>query len=132
MIPRALEDDGEARGQRGPDILAEERERRLRQRRGLRALWLGNWLTGRAGVICLCLFLVAGLGWMGFQGMPSGRADAGIHVSPGASPPERVRDLTASEHALASGYGEPLFLGLGGGASGAYRVHRAGPGDDVL
>ncbi len=114
MIPRALEDDDEARGQRGPDILAEEKERRLRQRRGLRALWLGNWLTGRAGVIFLCLFLVAGLGWLGFQRMAPGRSDVGIHASSAASPPERVRALTASEHALASGYGEPLYVGPGG------------------
>ena len=114
MIPRALEDDDEARGQRGPDILAEEKERRLRQRRGLRALWLGNWLTGRAGVIFLCLFLVAGLGWMGFQRMAPGRSDVDVHASVAGSLPERVRDLTASEHALASGYGEPLYVGPGG------------------
>ena len=114
MIPRLLEDEDEARGRRDPDILAEERERRLRQRRGLRSLWLGNWLTGRTGVVFLCIFLVVGLGWLVFQRMDSGGSDVRADVPTGAPAPERVRDLTASEHALASGYGEPLYVGLGG------------------
>ena len=112
MTPPLLEDENEARGRRDPDILAEERERRLRQRRGLRSLWLGNWLTGRTGVVFLCIFLVVGLGWLVFQRMDSGGSDVRAHVS--AAVPERVRDLTASEHALASGYGEPLYMGPGG------------------
>ena len=114
MIPHVLEDEDEARGQRDPDILAEERERRLRQRRGLRALWLGNWLTGRTGVVFLCIFLVAGLGWMVFQRMDPARSDVRVDVSAAAAAPERVRDLTASEHALASRYGDPLYVGPGG------------------
>ena len=114
MIPPLLEDENEARGRRDPDILAEERERRLRQRRGLRSLWLGNWLTGRTGVVFLCIFLVVGLGWLVFQRMDSGGSDVRADVPTGAPAPERVRDLTASEHALASGYGEPLYVGLGG------------------
>ena len=130
MIPHVLEDEDEARGQRDPDILAEERERRLRQRRGLRALWLGNWLTGRTGVVFLCIFLVAGLGWMVFQRMDPARSDVRVDVSAAAAAPERVRDLTASRTRAGLQVRGSALRGSGRDAGGAGRVHRGGPGDD--
>ena len=115
MRPSIWEEDDSGKGS-GPDILAEERERRLRRRRGIRAFFPSSWLTGRAGVFILVVFLLGGLGWLGFQRW--GDAD---RLGPGSgspsfsSPvPERARDLTASEYSLASRYGRPLYFGTEG------------------
>ena len=70
--PSILEEEKSGRDS-SVDILAEERERRLRRRRGFRSLWLGNWLTGSTGVAVLCIFLVAGVGWLGFRAVRLGR-----------------------------------------------------------
>ena len=57
-----------------------------------------------------------GLGWVGFEYLGAA-AGGGVPVfsarsSPAAS--ERVRGLNASEYALSSRYGSPLYLGTGG------------------
>ncbi len=98
------------------DILAEERKRRLRVRSRFRYLWPGNWLVGRNRVLVLCAFLVVGLGWMGFEYVgASGGARVPVSSVPSVSAaPEWVRDLTASEYALSSRYGSPLYLGAEG------------------
>ena len=96
------------------DILAEERERRLRRRRGFRSLWLGNWLTGSTGVAVLCIFLVAGVGWLGFRQLGFGGSRASGFSSSEPAFLERVRSLTAVEHSFASRYGAPLHMGPGG------------------
>lgn len=107
----------------GGDLLAEERERRQRRRRGFRAVWPGFWLTGGTGLAILVVFLVSGLGWLGFRqwdqfDFPLGRADRPAPpaeaVTSGPEPPERLRDLTAAEHAQAARFGSPLYLGAGG------------------
>ena len=109
-LPSAWEEDVPAGGG-SSDILAEERERRLLRRRGIRALWPGNWLTGRTGVLALGLFLAAGAGWFALvQGNGSSRASE-VSLSHESSGPGRVRGLSAGEHSLASRYGTPLYLG---------------------
>ena len=115
MRPSLWEEDDSGEDS-GADILAEERERRLRRRRGFRVFFLSNWLAGRAGVVILLAFLVGSLGWFGFQ-----RWDDAQRLGPGsgspslsASVPERAQDLSASEYSLASRYGRPLYLGAGG------------------
>ena len=115
MRPSIWEEDVSGKDS-GVDILAEERERRLRRRRGLRAFFPSNWLAGRTGFVILLAFLVGGLGLLGFQ-----RWDDSNHLGPGSgssflSPPvpERAQDLSASEYSLASRFGRPLYLGTGG------------------
>ena len=114
-LPSILEEEG-AGDDSSADILAEERERRLRRRRGFRSLWLGNWLTGRTGVAVLCIFLVVGLGWVGFRQFGPGGSRASGFSSSESAFPERVRGLTAVEHSFASRYGVPLHMGSGGRA----------------
>ena len=106
--------EGDFPGER--DILSEERERRVRRRRGFRALLPSSWLFGRTGVVILMVFLVGGLGWFGFRNLGDSRVDSGPPVPSGRSlpVPDRQRDLTSSEHSLAARYGEPLYMGSGG------------------
>ena len=114
-LPSILEEEG-AGDDSSADILAEERERRLRRRRGFRSLWLGNWLAGRTGVAVLCIFLVVGLGWLGFRQFGPGNSRVSGFSSSETAFPERVRSLTAVEHSFASRYGAPLHMGPGGRA----------------
>ena len=111
--PSILEEEKSGRDS-SVDILAEERERRLRRRRGFRSLWLGNWLTGSTGVAVLCIFLVPGVGWLGFREFGWVGSRASGFSSSGPAFPERVRSLTAVEHSFASCYGAPLHMGPGG------------------
>ena len=114
--PPSILEEEKSGGDSSVDILAEERERRLRRRRGLRSLWLANWLTGSTGVAVLCIFLVAGVGWLGFREFGWGGSRASGLSSSGSAFPERVRSLTAAEHSFASRYGAPLHMGPGGRA----------------
>ena len=100
-----------------PDILEDERERRARRRRGVRAVLPSSWMSGRLGLVLLLVFLAVGMGFVGFQrwGSPSGWSGSGyastrLESSPA---PERQRDLSAGEYALASRYGLPLYMGKG-------------------
>ena len=114
MRPSLWDDDVSGSGS-GADILEEERERRLRRRRGLRRFTPGAWLTGRAGVFLLLAFLVGGVGWFGFsQWEDSSRLPPGPGSRITTPLPERGRDLTSREYSLASRYGRPLYLSLGG------------------
>ena len=111
--PSILEEEKSGRDS-SVDILAEERERRLRRRRGFRSLWLGNWLTGSTGVAVLCIFLVAGVGWLGFRQFGWVGSCASDFSSSGPAFPERVRSLTAVEHSFASrSTALPFTWGLG-------------------
>ena len=96
------------------DILAEDRLSKSRRR-----WWLGNWLTGRVGVVVLVVFIVGGLGWvvMAGSGLGSDRSRESFDVVR-VKDPEAGRLLTLGEQSLASSYGVPLHLGDGGVAGG--------------
>ena len=115
MIPSLWEE--ESPRSPAPDILDEERERRARRRRGVRAIFPSSWMNGRLGLALLLVFLVGGVGWFGFQrwgGLPGGDGPGHGAVRLESSPvPERRRDLTAGEYSLASRYGLPLYMGEG-------------------
>ena len=97
------------------DILVDERDRRLRRRRGLRVLLPGYWLTGRFGIAALCLFLVAGAGVIGYERFfGTDQLEAAPAAGSVDRHPESGRELSISEYALAIRFGEPLHLGPGG------------------
>ena len=113
----SLWDEGDSGDVRSADILSEERARRLRQRRGVRAFLMGSWAPGRVGLLVLLVLLVtlvSGIAWLGFQRWgPWGEA-VSASDAPWARASESARDLTVSEYSLASRYGVPLHLGQGG------------------
>ena len=111
--PPSILEEEKSGGDSSVDILAEERERRLRRRRGLRSLWLANWLTGSTGVAVLCIFLVAGVGWLGFREFGWGGSRASGFSSSGAAFPERVRSLTAASTLSRRATALPFTWGLG-------------------
>ena len=94
-----------------PDILVEERERRSSR---FWLLWPGRWFTGGFGVAVLVVFVVGGMGWVGYQGLGKSL----IHGSRAAfvveAHPESGRVLTVSEYAVAEQFGLPVALGDGG------------------
>lgn len=99
----------------GSDILSEERERRIRRRRGLRVLLPGYWLTGRFGIAALCAFVIVGAGLAGYQRFSgSDRLDAAPGSLSADRHPESGRELTVSEYSQAFRFGDPLRLGSGG------------------
>ena len=95
----------------GPDLLAEERERR---RSKVRLAWPGNWFTGRFGLVVLVVFVGGGLGWSLFQTLGARFDSRSSSAVSDVLHPESGRDLTVAEYALAEQYGQPVFLGDGG------------------